>query len=261
MGMKERIYTIPVSEAFRQDCECTLCYLEKKLEDEEIEYYLGPSLMEPDHRKETNETGFCTRHYELLYNRQENTLGLALIIETHLADLNTFITKEYDRAEKKLIEDSKMSFAADIKNRITSKPTESEQYIDKMVGFLKNLESKCSICKKLDFTMDRYIDVMLYLWFTEDDFRELFNSKKGFCLLHLRKVLEGVQKYLTPKQKAIFVNNLMKIQTENLARIQDEVNWFTRKFDYRYKDAPWKNSKDAVPRSIEKITGFCRFNR
>jgi len=38
--MKEKIYTIPVTDAFNTDCECPMCVLEKKLEDENIEYVL-----------------------------------------------------------------------------------------------------------------------------------------------------------------------------------------------------------------------------
>ena len=29
--MKEKIYEIPVNEAFEQDCECPICILEKNL--------------------------------------------------------------------------------------------------------------------------------------------------------------------------------------------------------------------------------------
>ena len=56
--MKERIYTIPVSEAFREDCECPMCILEKRLEDDALKYTLGPSMMEPDSRIETNKKDF-----------------------------------------------------------------------------------------------------------------------------------------------------------------------------------------------------------
>ena len=52
--MKETIYTIPVNDAYNSDLECPLCQLRKRCEDNEIEYYLGPSLMEPDTRKITN---------------------------------------------------------------------------------------------------------------------------------------------------------------------------------------------------------------
>ena len=30
--MKEKIYTIPINEAFDQDCQCPLCLIEKRLE-------------------------------------------------------------------------------------------------------------------------------------------------------------------------------------------------------------------------------------
>jgi hypothetical protein len=98
---------------------------------------------------------------------------------------------------------------------------------------------------------------VLYLWFKEKEFRDLFNSKKGFCLKHVRLLLEGVKEYLNAREAAVFVKSLFELQLENMKRIQEEVSWFTKKFDYRYNDAPWGNSKDAVLRSIHKITGHC----
>ena len=35
-----------------------------------------------------------------------------------------------------------------------------------------------------------------------------------------------------------------------LETLQTDVSWFCRKFDYRYQDEPWNNSKDAVERTI-----------
>jgi len=57
------------------------------------------------------------------------------------------------------------------------------------------------------------------------------------------------------------VPSLLSLQLSNLKRIQEEVNWFTLKFDYRNNDAPWGNSKDAIPRSIQKLAGFMRFSK
>ena len=42
---------------------------------------------------------------------------------------------------------------------------------------------------------------------------------------------------------------------ENLQRMQEDIDWFIDKFDYRNKDADWKNSKDAVPRTMQKLVG------
>ncbi|MDP4180800.1 MAG: DUF6062 family protein [Bacillota bacterium] len=257
--MKEKIYTIPVTDAFRVDCECPMCVLEKKLEDEYIDYILGPSLMEPEGRIETNDKGFCRRHFEKLYNKQQNRLGLGLILETHLTEQNFKIGKIYDSKKDAIKKDSEMSMVKNLSSKVSMKKTETDKLVDELLDALDDLEMKCAVCGKLDHTMERYVDVILYLWFKESDFQGLFNSKKGFCLKHLKELLKGAKKFLNSKETAIFVSNLMTLELENLERIKEEVSWFTKKFDYRNNDAPWGNSKDAVPRSIQKIAGFCDF--
>ena len=52
-----------------------------------------------------------------------------------------------------------------------------------------------------------------------------------------------------------FVQTLSGLETENLQRVADELEWFTRKFDYRNEDKPWGNSRDAVERSLNKLRG------
>lgn len=250
--MKEKIYTIPVMEAFQEDCECPMCLLEKRFEDEKVDYILGPSLMEPDSRIETNENGFCKRHYEMLYNKQVNRLGLGLIIDTHLCEQNNRFKKIYKKKSDAGNETGVKSFWA----KITSRDRDARSIVNEFISALDSLEKKCTICSKLNYTMDRYTDVILYLWSREPDFKKLFNSKKGFCLKHLKQLLLGVKKYLRSDEIPEFVDSLLSIQLENMDRIQQEVNWFTKKFDYRNEDAPWGNSRDAIPRSIQKLVGY-----
>lgn len=257
--MKEKIYTIPVTEAFQHDCECAVCLLEEKLEEKYVDYFLGSSLMEPDCRIETNNKGFCKRHFEMLYNKQENRLGLGLIIDTHMCEQNKQIEKIYTDGLNGMKKDGGISAVKNITTRISSKQSKTDKLIDLLVVKLSKAEHSCVICNKLDYTMDRYSDIITHLWFSEKDFRTLFNEKKGFCLNHLKLLLTASKKYLSTKEKAIFVENLMNMQLENLQRIQGDVNWFTKKFDYRYNNHPWNNSKDAIPRSIRKIAGLCHF--
>ena len=33
-------------------------------------------------------------------------------------------------------------------------------------------------------------------------------------------------------------------------QLREDVSWFCKKFDYRYDQEPWYNSKDAVERAI-----------
>ncbi len=252
--MKEKIYTIPVTEAFGEDCECPLCVLEKKLEDEYVTYFLGPSLMEPDHRLQTNNDGFCRRHFEQLYNSQENRLGLGLMIDTHMQEQLARLKKAYGSGPAGTA--GRQAFPKLFGRKTSLSPDDAGGPLHKVMEILEALETGCAVCKKLEYTMERYIDVIFYLWSGEKDFKRIFESKKGFCMKHFKQLLEDSGKYLKPAETAAFTGILFNMQMENLDRIQKEVNWFTKKFDYRNTDAPWGNSKDALPRSIRKLKGL-----
>ena len=66
--MNQHIDTIPVWDAYKTDCECPLCVLAKKNEEEYVDNFLGASVMEPDRRVEVNEKGFCRRHFEMMFD-------------------------------------------------------------------------------------------------------------------------------------------------------------------------------------------------
>ena len=51
--MKEKIYTVPVNDAFALDSECPICSMFEKLENDAVEYAMGPSYMEDDIREKT----------------------------------------------------------------------------------------------------------------------------------------------------------------------------------------------------------------
>ena len=74
--MKYTLDTIPVLDAYKTGCECPLCQLRIACEDSYVDSMLGAAYMEPDCRVRTNEVGFCTRHFQLMYDRR-NRLGLA----------------------------------------------------------------------------------------------------------------------------------------------------------------------------------------
>jgi hypothetical protein len=256
--MKERIYTIPVTEAFEQDSECPICILEKNLEDRSIEYYLGASLMEPDCRIETNKNGFCRLHFQMLYNSQENRLGLGLVTDTHIREQLPKLAAISKAAHKAADNTKDSNWLSDVlkgKGKLSSRD-QSQDVAAKLIELLNSIENSCTICNKLDRTMERYMDVIMYLWSKEEDFKKIFASKKGFCLVHLKRLAEASVKYLKPRESAIFLSLLLKQQMENMERIEKELDWFTKKFDYRYNDAPWGNSRDALPRSIQKLKGY-----
>ena len=79
-----------------------------------------------------------------------------------------------------------------------------------------------------------------------------------FLRAAFRVVAEGLQLRTETGQvaeKAEFYPVLFKIMKENYQRLQEEVTWFTDKFDYRNKDKDWGNSKDSIQRCMQKLGG------
>ncbi len=245
--MKETIYTIPISEAYETDCECPLCVLEKKIEDEACDYALGAAMMEPDYRIESNEKGYCRRHFEELFKRP-NKLSLALVMDTYMQET----IKQLEGLEKKI--DS----LSGVKGGLFKKSPELEETVKELVNLLDKREKSCIVCDKINYTMDRYYDVLLDMWAQDDDFRAKFEASKGVCLPHMKKLAERAVKKLSEKNAKEFIILLYKKQQKELSRIGEDVHRFTLKFDYRNKDMPWNGAEDAPLRSIEKSSGYIR---
>ena len=84
--MKYTLDTIPVLDTYKTDCECPLCKLQILSEDQYVDSMLSSAYMEPEYRIHTNEVGFCTRHFQLMFDRR-NRLGLALMTHTHMQEV------------------------------------------------------------------------------------------------------------------------------------------------------------------------------
>ena len=60
-------------------------------------------------------------------------------------------------------------------------------------------------------------------------------------------LMESSKKHLSSSTTGmILLSVLFRIQDRNMNRLQQEVEWFTKKFDYRNNDKPWGTSKDAL---------------
>ena len=117
-------------------------------------------------------------------------------------------------------------------------------------------EESCYICNHMKRNYDRYIATFFVLFKRGDsEFMSLMKNGKGFCLHHFADILDAAPVYLNEKEQKQLRDILFPQMEENLARILDELDWFQKKFDYRYREEDWKNSKDAVQRAMQKIVG------
>ena len=223
----EQIYTIPVNEAFEEsaadkECGCPFCRLYNKLEDNELELILGASMMEPDIRIKTNKEGFCKTHYDMMFVRK-NRLGMALTLESHLDEL------------KDDIRDGKLF----------SSPGQ------KPIKRISALEESCYVCQRIEFNFAHMIETAVLLFENDEDFRPKFSAQPYFCLPHYRRMLEIANRRMDKKEFSEFEKLASSIVNGYIEALKDDVSWFCKKFDYRYDEEPWYNSKDAVERAIK----------
>lgn len=233
--MKEQLYTIPVNDAFAVDCECPVCSMYDSLEKDAIEFTMGPSYMEDDIRMETNKIGFCTHHVKQLYKHQ-NRLGLALILHTHMQRTNRDL-------------EDLLSSDKPVKKGLFAKKTENASPVTE---YIENLNQSCYICNRIDRIFARYLATIYHCYEHDEEFRRKFAASKGFCTKHFGMLYEGAPSSLSGKRLPEFIKTLNEVYLTNMKRVTDDLEWFTDKFDYRNGDKPWKNSKDALPRSMNK---------
>jgi hypothetical protein len=192
----------------------------EQLEETELDLILGASMMEPDIRKKTNELGFCGKHYRRMFT-MKNRLGMALTLESHIDEL-----------------------VSDLKSggilAMTNKPQKR----------IAELESSCYVCRKIEFNFRHMIETVVYLWDKDEEFVKKLKAQPYFCLPHYRALLECADTRLQKKKSAAFAKDCSEIVNKYLAELKDDISWFCKKFDYRYGDEPWYNSKDSVERAM-----------
>ncbi|MDO5519244.1 MAG: DUF6062 family protein [bacterium] len=233
--MKEKLYTIPVNDAFHTSCECPICTMYHSLEQNAIEFTMGPSYMEDDIREITNQQGFCEKHIGMLYKNQ-NRLGLSLMLSTHFKKTREDLEKLTKQGAPKS------------SGLFKKKPSESP-----VTAYIKKVNQSCYVCDRIKQVFNRYLITILYLYKNDTDFKKEFKSSNGFCMTHYGMLYELASSELSGTIYEAFIEDINELYLTNIKRVEDDLLWFIDKFDYRFANEPWKNSKDALPRSIEKL--------
>lgn len=241
--MKEKLYTIPLNDAMNADDECPFCYIERAVEQDLLDFVLGSgsSYMESDVREATDKSGFCREHFQKMFD-YGNTLGNGWILKTH-----------YEKIIQELKEQIKNYSPG--KTTLKSRFKKSSTRQNPIGAWVEQKDASCYICSHFAQTYDRYLDTFFELYKKDDSFREKLKHSKGFCLHHFGDICEAAETRLNDTGKAEFYPFIFTLMTENMVRMKDDISWLIDKFDYRNKDADWKNSKDAIQRGMGKLKG------
>ena len=245
--MKEQLYTIPLMDAFRAEDECPFCYIERNVEQNALDFVLGPqaSYMQDHVRAETDKMGFCREHYQKMFAYGE-TLANALILDTRLQALIAEMKKEMKHYSSEKI---------GVIDKLR-KSEESAKNSNNVSRWIHEKEESCYICNHIKRNYERYIATFFYLYKKGDsEFINLVKKGKGLCLHHLADILDAASLHLSEKEQRNLRDILFPQTIENFERVLEEIDWLEKKFDYRYKNDDWKNSRDAVQRAMQKITG------
>ena len=225
--MRDDICTIPISEVFEEVDGCPICRMYRTVEEHITDYIMGAAMMEPDVRMVTNKTGFCEKHFSKMMKKR-GRLQLALMIESHVDDINNTVLKDSLFAGSKA------------KGEKVRRVTES-----------------CFICDKIEWGMSRMLETLYRCYETEMDFRKMFNEQNMFCMPHYERLMAGVDKKKMRSYMGEFVKNLNRITKDYSVSLHDDVKKYTTMYDYRNntENADWGNSRDAVERAVAFLTG------
>ncbi len=224
----EKIYTIPVNEAFEEavdsECGCPFCLMYKKLQTVETDAVLS-SMMEPNVRIKTNELGFCGKHYALMKKRNR-MLGVALMLESHLGEISALLDRPV--------------------------PPEGKKASGKS---LEALECSCYICMRIDKKFSDMLETAVYLYEKDGDFKKKFEDVRYFCLPHYRRLAALAGKRMPKKLYADFYSRAHEKERKYTKTLTGDVSWFAKKFDYRYDKEPWYNARGSTDRAVKFLCG------
>ncbi len=224
--MRDDITSIPVSEVFEPKDGCPMCRLRDMLEERVTTYITGAAMMEPDVRIETNKTGFCFDHYQMMLQKR-NRLSVALTMQTHLEELE------------------KQIFGGGVLGKSAQKQAQS----------VEKQTASCFVCDKVDHSMTRLTATVCRLWEQEEDFQKLFAEQPMLCLPHFAALTDTASRAMSKRNGAAFSKICSSLAQRYMTELRGDVDHFCRMFDYRNAGGDWGNSKDSIERAVWFLTG------
>lgn len=220
--MSYHIDTGLIKQKFAEDCECPLCEIQKVAEEQFLHEFLNDAVMEDNTRIKVGKHGFCAKHFDMLFSRQ-NKLSVALQISTRADNLKHLFAPIKGAGGKKRAEEVEKSL------------------------------SSCVVCSLLEESMVKYYKTVAQMFVREKGFLKTLLSCKGFCLPHYAQLL----RYSTSAGFAVkeYLSVLTGIQQKNFERLMGEVKTFCDKHDYRNANMPLGSAESALPRTRVKFYG------
>ncbi len=221
--MNYHIDTGLIIEKFNVDCECPLCEIKKVVEEQFLHEFLNDAVMEDNTRIKVGKLGFCDRHFDMLFSRQ-NKLSVALQIRTRTEFLEQYLTE-----------------------------LNSLKHAKKQADNLEKAMKTCVICDLTDESMVKYYKTIAQMFAKEKDFYKTLLGAKGFCMHHYAMLLKYANSASVFAKN--YVNILSGVQMRGISRVEADLKKFCDKHDYRNANEPLGSAETALPRIRTKLYG------
>lgn len=230
--MKEDICTIPINDVFSVKGGCPICRMRTELERRALNFVLGPAMMEPDVRHETNRYGFCPEHFHMMYERK-NRLQLGLILESHLAYIDEAV---FDKHKPNILHNA------------AAQASQSAEHAQKIA-------SSCYICDRINRSVDKELDTLFVMWKKNEEFRRNVAEQPCFCLADYSLLVTKGMKALGKKDFPAFYDVITKVTRAGLSHLKDDVSGFCKMFDYHNNGSDFGNLRDALKNALTYLDG------
>jgi hypothetical protein len=223
--MPEKIFTIPINEAFDIREGCPFCRMRERLEEQTLESALGASMMEPAIRVEMNREGFCSTHLQALH-RRKNKLALGLILESRLEELAALLEQPSGKGSRGLF--GRKEGSGDAAEALAAQA------------------KSCYACKRIHATEQRYASNTAWLWESDPSFRDKLKSQPFFCLTHGALLLRAAKQELKDRDYASLYSALTELMRRTLAQLREDVTGFNVSFDHRNAGKPLSEAERSA---------------
>ena len=115
----------------------------------------------------------------------------------------------------------------------------------------KNINS-CFVCDRVNTSMERYFDTLVYIWKRGKLELRPMLEKAAFCLRHNAELMARADGELK--------SALTEVHNARMKELSEDVEWFIKKFDYRFADEPWGSARDAVERACGMLGCYNKEN-
>ena len=237
--MKIQLETIPVWDGVKSGDECFLCSLMERAEKDAVSYYLSSAIMTPEVRVQTNHTGFCPHHLELLAEGGK-AQSLALVMDTYYEELLSVLSPSIDR----IVE-------SDSRRRSLKALKQFDEKASKR-------EHGCLVCSRMKEREDRYAYTVASLWNEDGEFRNALSSSKGFCIHHTRIIASFADQALPSDRVPAFLSDLFTLLRSNLERVKHDAWYLTQMYKSENRGKSWEGCEDAHRRAALKLSGVSR---